>query len=90
MSPLAVFLSVLFFFLLGGAYCKGYDLTKKLKPEKLPQFYMIMAAIRFLLVLTVVGIYVTFSNDKADKVNFAAMFFLMYLIMMIVPLKLKH
>lgn len=90
MSPLIIFLSVLFYVLLGMAYCKGYDVTKEHSPGRLPQFYFVMAAIRFLLVASAVAIYVFFSKNREDTLYFTAMFFAMYVIMMVVTLKLKH
>ena len=62
-------LSVLFFALLGVAYVKGYDLVKRHSPDHLAHVYLIMATIRMLLVLTVVGLYVFFTEnrDHADR-----------------------
>ena len=45
MTPVSVFLSVLFFTLLGMAYVKGYDVVKRRSPENLVQFYLIMATL---------------------------------------------
>lgn len=90
MNEQAIFLSVLFFTLLGVAYCKGYDITRKHAPQHLPQFYLIMAVIRFTLVVTTVGIYAFLAENRTSTVKFAAMFFIMYVVMMVVILKLKH
>lgn len=90
MDALIIFLSVLFFTLLGTAYCKGYDFTARHSPERLPQFYLIMTVIRFLLVMTAVGVYAFLSDDRTKTIEFAAMFFIMYVVMMVVTLKLKH
>lgn len=90
MSPLTVFLSALFFTLLGVAYVKGYDYVKGRSPEYLPQFYLAMTAIRFLLVATVVAIYVVLSQNHQDAISFAAMFLGMYVVMMVTTLILKH
>lgn len=90
MSALAIFLSALFFTLLGAVYVKGYDFVKARSPERLPQFYMILAAIRMLLVATVVAVYVTLSPNRQDSILFAAMFLGMYAVMMIITLILKH
>lgn len=85
-----IFLSALFMTLLGAAYCKGYDITKRHDPQRLPQFYLIMAVIRFLLIATVVGIYAFLSKDRTATIHFAALIYTMYVIMMVVTLKLKH
>ena len=84
------FLSVLFFTLLGVAYVKGYDLVKKHSPDHLVHFYLIMATIRMLLVVTVVGLYVFFTENREDAIHFAALFLIMYAITMVVTLKLRH
>ena len=83
-------LAVLFFILLGGAYVKGYDIVKKHSPNHLVHFYLIMATIRMLLVATVVGLYVFFTENREDAIRFALLFIIMYAIMMVVTLKLRH
>lgn len=90
MSLLTIFLSALFFTLLGTAYVKGYGIVKSRAPERLAQFYLIMAAIRILLVATVVAIYVVLSQDRQASISFAAMFLGMYVVMMVITLILKH
>lgn len=90
MTPVSVFLSVLFFTLLGMAYVKGYDAVKRRSPENLVQFYLIMATIRMVLVATVVALYVVFSTDREKAIEFAAMFIIMYAIMMVVTLVMRH
>lgn len=90
MTPVSVFLSVLFFTLLGMAYVKGYDAVKRRSPENLVQFYLIMATIRMVLVATVVALYVVFSTDREKAIEFAAMFLIMYAIMMVVTLVMRH
>jgi cytochrome c biogenesis factor len=90
MTPVSVFLSVLFFTLLGMAYVKGYDAVKRRSPENLVQFYLIMATIRMVLVATVVALYVVFSTDRDKAIEFAAMFIIMYARMMVVTLVMRH
>lgn len=90
MTLVSVFLSVLFFTLLGMAYVKGYDAVKRRSPENLVQFYLIMATIRMVLVATVVALYVVFSTDRDKAIEFAAMFIIMYAIMMVVTLVMRH
>jgi cytochrome c biogenesis factor len=86
----AILLLVLFFTLLGAAYVKGYDLVKAKSPEHLPQFYLIMATIRMLLVLTVIGLYVWFANNREDAIRFALTCMGLYAVMMVVTLSLRH
>ena len=85
-----IFLSALFFTLLGVAYVKGYDVVKRHSPEHLVHFYLIMATVRMLLVGTVVALYVIFTENREHAIRFAAMFIIMYAIMMVVTLKLRH
>ena len=84
------FLAVLFFTLLGVAYVKGYDLVKSRSPEHLVHFYLVMATIRMLLVATVVGLYVFLAPTREDAIRFAGIILIMYAIMMVVTLKLRH
>lgn len=90
MSLLTIFLSALFFTLLGVVYVKGYDFVESRSPERLPQFYLILATIRMLLVATIVAIYVILSPNRLNSVHFAVMFLGMYAVMMIITLILKH
>ena len=85
-----IVLSAVFFTLLGVAYVKGYDLVKQHSPDHLVHFYLIMATIRMLLVLTVVGLYVFFTGNRQDAIRFVVIFLIMYAIMMVITLKLRH
>ena len=85
-----LFLSILFFTLLGVAYVKGYDAVRKRTPQHLVHFYLIMATIRMLLVATVVGLYVFFTDNREDAIRFAGMILIMYAIMMVASLSLRH
>jgi len=87
---LEIFLSTLFFTLLGVTYVKGYDLVKEKSPEHLPQFYLAMATIRMVLVLTVIGLYTWFADNRDDAIQFAIIFIIMYAIMMVVTLSMRH
>jgi len=87
---LEIFLSTLFFTLLGVTYVKGYDLVKAKSPEHLPQFYLAMATIRMVLVLTVIGLYTWFADNRDDAIQFAIIFIIMYAIMMVVTLSMRH
>ena len=84
------FLAVLFFTLLGVAYVKGYDLVKSRSPEHLVHFYLVMATIRMLLIVTVVGLYVFFAPTREDAIHFAVIILVMYAITMVVTLTLRH
>ncbi len=90
MSTLTVFLSALFFTLLGMAWIVGYDFVKKHSPQHLVRFYMLMATIRFVFVCTIVLAYAMFSAQREDAKEFAIMFIGMYVVMMVVTLIIKH
>ena len=83
-------LSFLFFTLLGVAYVKGYDIVKRHSPDHLVHFYLIMATIRMLLVATVIGLYVFFTDNREDAIHFALIYLIMYAIMMVVTLLMRH
>ena len=85
-----IVLSVLFFILLGVAYVKRYDIVKEHAPDHLVHFYLIMATIRMLLVATVVGLYVFFTENREDAIHFAALFLIMYAITMVITLLMRH
>ena len=87
---LEIILSALFFTFLGILYVRGYDIVKKHSPEHLPHFYLIMATIRMLLVASVVALYVFFTENREDAFGFAVIYIIMYLVMMVVTLKLRH
>ena len=83
-------LSALFFIVLGVAYVKGYDFVKRHSPDHLVHFYLIMATIRMLLVTTVVGLYVFFTENREDAIHFAIIFIIMYAVTMVVTLLMRH
>ena len=84
------FFAALFFTLLGVAYVKGYDLVKSRSPEHLVHFDLVMATIRMLLVVTVVGLYVFFAPNREDAIHFAVIILIMYALMMVETLTLRH
>ena len=87
---IAYCLIALLFILLGTVYVKGYDLVKEKSPDRLPQFYLIMATIRMLLVLTLVGLDVLFADSREDAIRFALVCLGMYVVMMAVTLVMRH
>ncbi|MBQ8464361.1 MAG: hypothetical protein IJ544_09645 [Prevotella sp.] len=76
--------------LLGVAYVKGFDLVKRHSPDRLPQFCLLMAAIRFLLLATLFAISVFFSETREETTRFAIVYIIMYVLMMTVTLSLRH
>ena len=86
----ALYFAALLMTLLGLAYVKGYDFVKRRSPENLVHFYLIMATVRMLLVATVVAIYVFMAPNREDAIRFAAIIIIMYAMMMVVTLTLRH
>ncbi len=80
-----------FFTMLGMAYVKGYDVVKAHSPQHLVHFYLIMATVRMLLVATVVAVYVLLlASNREDTIRFALIYIIMYAVMMVVTLSLRH
>lgn len=90
MSILTVFLFALFFTLLGLAYIKGYDLVKARSPQNLARFYLVMAAIRMVLVATAALLCVVLTPNREDAIPLVITLVIMYAIMMVVTLTLRH
>ena len=87
---IAYSLAVVLFVVLGIGYVKGYDMVKAKSPEHLPHFYLIMAIIRMLFILTGIGLYVLFADSRENTIGFALACMGMYVTMMVVTLKLRH
>ena len=87
---LALFLSTLLITLLGVAYVKGYDIVKSRSQEHLPQFCLIMAAVRMVLIATMIVLVILFTEDKAETRQFALYTLIIYGIMMVTTLALRH
>ena len=88
---LEILFGIFFFTLLGVAYVKGYDVVKHHSPEHLVHFYLIMATVRMLLIGTAVAIYVLLiAQNREDAIRFALIYIIMYAIMMVITLKLRH
>ncbi|MBO7140421.1 MAG: hypothetical protein J6W19_07635 [Prevotella sp.] len=87
---LALFLSTLLITLLGVAYVKGYDIVKSRSQERLPQFYLIMAAVRIVLIATMIVLVILFTEDKAETREFVLYTLILYGLMMVTTLVLRH
>lgn len=86
-----VLFGALFFTMLGLAYVKGYDMVKSHSQEHLVHFYLIMATVRMVLVCTVVATYVLLiAGNRDNAIRFALIYIIMYAIMMVVTLILRH
>ncbi|MBR6181092.1 MAG: hypothetical protein IKQ77_07765 [Prevotella sp.] len=90
MSLWMVFAAVLLYTTLTVAYVKGVKMVESVSPDNLVKFHFIMVAIRFLLSITLVGIYVLFSKDRTATIQFSALVVVLYLAMIAVTLILKH
>lgn len=76
--------------LLGVAYVKGFDFTSRHAPDRLPQFCMLMAAIRFLLLATYFAISVYICESREEAFRFAIIYIIMYVVMMVATLSMRH
>jgi cytochrome c biogenesis factor len=76
--------------LLGIAYVKIYDVVKAHQPEALPRFYLIMTVIRMILVASLAGIYILLSDNRQDVIQFVAIYMVMYAVMMVITLSMRH
>ena len=77
-------IAALLFALLGVTYVKGYDIVREKSPEHLPHFYLVMATVRMLLILTLLGAYVLLTDDREEAIRFALACMGMYVVMMAV------
>ena len=90
-STTTLIICTLFFTAIGAIWIVGYNYVKKHYPANLPHFYMVLAVVRVVLILTFVGVYILFiSKSTAESRVFAIMVILMYILMMGVSLKIKH
>ena len=83
-------LSTLLITLLGVAYVKGYDIVKSRSQERLPQFYLIMAAVRIVLIATMIVLVILFTEDKVEARGFVLYTLIIYGLMMVTTLVLRH
>ena len=83
--------SMFFFTVLTMVWIKGLGVVKRTQPEKAVTFYFIMAAIRFLMSLTVVLLFLLFATRTHEEtVIFCVTFCVMYVAMVITSIALKH
>ena len=86
----AYVLTALLIIFLGVAYVKGYDMVKSRSQEHLPQFYLIMTAVRMVLIATMAAIVIIFTEDKTEARQFGMYILIMYSLMMVTTLALRH
>ena len=87
---LAVFLSTLLIVLLGVAYVKGYDMVKSRSQEHMPQFYLIMTAVRMVLIATMAATVIICTEDKTEARQLGLYILIMYSLMMVTTLAMRH
>ena len=83
-------LAAVFFTMLGTAYVKGFDLVKEKSPQHLPQFYLMATVARLLLSLTVIALFVIMAASKEEGIRIALTCIIMYVVMMVITLVLRH
>lgn len=91
MSLLCIVLLALFFTLMGLAYCAGWSHIKRTMPEYLVHYYLVAAAVRFIVVAVVIIAYIKLAEaTKAGNIQFALTAAGMYVAMMIVTLTINE
>jgi len=78
------------FIILGTVWVKGLDIIRQRSPQSAPTFYYATAVLRVFTVLLMLGIYRLLSDDRESSIRFAAVLLIMYAVMMIVTLIIKH
>ena len=89
MSLPVIFVTVLVYTLLTLVYVKGIRFVERHSPDNLVRFHFIMVAVRFIFAVTMVGIYVMFSDNRENSMHFAALSVALYLTMIVVTLIFK-
>lgn len=83
--------SIIFYTLMVYVWVKGLGIVKQHAPQKAVMFYFIMAAIRFTMALTLVGLYMLLSeHTQKEAASFCVTFCVMYVAMVIISIILKH
>ncbi len=91
LSPWAIALVVFVVGSLGVVWVVGASVVKRHSPEHLPHFYMIIAVVRILILLTMIGGYIFLLSDSKEESKVFALFTMaMYVLMMVITLKIKH
>lgn len=91
MSLLCIVLLALFFTLMGFAYCAGWSHVKRTMPEYLVHYYLIAAAVRFLIVAIVIIAYIKLAEaTRTENIQFALTAAGMYIAMMVVTLTINE
>ncbi len=86
-----IWVAVVYYTLFIYVWVKGLDTVQKHQPEGVVRFYFVIASIRFLMALTIVALYMLFSNHThSEAVAFCTIFSLMYVVAIIVSIVLKH
>ena len=83
-------LAVALLALLGKAHVVGFDFVKKHSVAHLPQFCLAMTVIRLVLVGTLAGVVILLKENRDDAMQFAVIYLIMYAIMVVVSLWLRH
>lgn len=87
----AIILSASVFVLLGYAWVSGYDIVKAHAPDSLPRLWMVLAAVRLVVVSAIVAVYVLFfSSGIEESKSFVLMILGMYALMMTIMLIFRH
>lgn len=86
-----IILALFVFTLLTVVWIKGLGAVKKYQPDKAVAFYFLLAAIRFIVAMTIVALYMLLGeHTREEAMQFCLIFSLMYVSMVIISIMLKH
>jgi lipopolysaccharide export LptBFGC system permease protein LptF len=86
-----IIVAILYYTLFIITWVKGLGAVKEHQPEGVVKFYFVMAMIRFVMALTIVALYMLFSDHtQGEAAVFCVTFSAMYVIAIVVSVALKH
>lgn len=86
-----IVLVLVVFTMLTVVWVKGLGAVQRYQPEKAVTFYFLVAAVRFVVAITIVALYMLLSeHTREEAMAFCLMFSLMYVAMVIISIMLKH
>lgn len=90
MTPWIV-VATLYYLLFIYSWVKGLGMVQRYQPTEVVRFYFVVAAIRFVMALTIVALFMLFgSHSRGEATVFCTAFSLMYALAIIVSVALKH
>jgi len=86
-----IVLVLVVFTMLTVVWVKGLGAVQRYQPEKAVTFYFLVAAVRFVVAITIVALYMLLSeHTREEAMVFCLISSLMYVAMVIISIMLKH